>query len=89
MAIKASGVRLCRLLASIVVLRAASPRFAGAVGPDQAPTAPNRLDGRIDSVAFAPDGRSIVSGGSDAILRLWDAASGDLIKTFGPIAEMH
>ena len=39
--------------------------------------------GQVNSVAFSPDGKQIVSGSnSNNIIRLWDAATGRLIKTF-------
>ena len=37
---------------------------------------------KIESIAFSPDGRMIVSGGSGNALKLWDAATGRLIRSF-------
>jgi WD40 repeat protein len=44
-------------------------RFAGHKGP-------------VLSVAFAPDGQRIVSGGADGTVRLWDVATGQEIQGF-------
>jgi hypothetical protein len=38
----------------------------------------------VEAVAFSPDGRFIVSGSYDKTLKLWDAATGALLKTFMP-----
>jgi WD40 repeat protein len=33
----------------------------------------------VTSVSFSPDGKLIVSGGTDRTIRLWDAATGKAI----------
>src|SRR5262249_31492236 len=37
--------------------------------------------GRVSSVAFAPDGASLVSGGWDGSVKLWDAETGHQLDT--------
>ena len=44
---------------------------------DQAPLQANTH--RISSIAFSPDARRLVSGGSDNIVRIWDVAAGQQV----------
>src|SRR6266511_1533375 len=36
----------------------------------------------VTSVAFSPDGRNVVSGNYDNTAKLWDLATGKLVRTF-------
>jgi WD40 repeat protein len=40
-------------------------------------------DTRVTTAHFSPGGRSLVTGGQDGSLRLWDASSGALLSQFG------
>jgi WD domain, G-beta repeat len=37
----------------------------------------------VTSVAFSPDGRTVLSGSFDRTLELWDVATGEALRTFG------
>jgi WD40 repeat protein len=47
------------------------------------PTIQNVIEGHtdeVDSVAFSPDGKHIVSGSHDKTIRVWDAVTGDIVS---------
>jgi WD40 repeat protein len=41
------------------------------------------------SVVFSADGRFVLSGGGDTSVRLWDAATGALLRTFAHADQVH
>jgi WD40 repeat protein len=43
--------------------------------------------GPVNALAFTPDGRRLVTGGQDGVLRLWDAARGTLLAQAAPGAS--
>lgn len=44
----------------------------------------------VNSVAFSPNGRTIISGSTDKTVKLWDSATGSLIRTFtGPAGSVR
>ena len=38
----------------------------------------------VESVAATPDGKTVIAGGQDSVLRVWDGTSGKLIASFPP-----
>jgi WD40 repeat protein/uncharacterized caspase-like protein len=55
---------------------------ARAIAFDAVPTAQLGHSHPVQAVAFSPNGRFVLSGSSDNTLKLWDSASGKLVRTF-------
>ncbi|KAJ1467319.1 WD40-repeat-containing domain protein, partial [Baffinella frigidus] len=53
---------------------------AVAVSPDASTLASGSWDGLV-RVAFSPDGRFLASAGDPATIRVWEVASGSLVRT--------
>jgi WD40 repeat protein len=38
----------------------------------------------VESAAITPDGKTVIAGGQDSVLRVWDGTSGNLLASFPP-----
>lgn len=72
------------LLAVVSFSLAAEPLPTGAIA--RIGSVRLRQPDRPSTLAFAPDGKLLVSGGSDGILRLWDTESGEL-RSIYPVRD--
>src|SRR5438874_1911669 len=76
------AVRVAFLLGGVLALRAVAADEA----PPALPPGTVVLKGHAEAVygiAFTPDGKQVVTASFDKTLKVWDAATGKEIKTFG------
>jgi WD40 repeat protein/uncharacterized caspase-like protein len=71
--------RLIAVWATLLLSLTLCPR---AEALDAVPTAQLGHSGYVVAVAFSPDGRLVLSGSYDHSLKLWEAATGRLVRTF-------
>jgi WD40 repeat protein len=86
-ALRAGELDQAQLLAILVLRGDPTLKKAELILSDAAfqPSARTQLAGHmkpVQSVAFSPDGKIIVSGSADQTMRLWDVTKGQLIRTF-------
>jgi WD40 repeat protein/uncharacterized caspase-like protein len=76
-----SRVALSYLLCALATVLFAS-RALSAEGLPVEIVTPSGHSARVNSVAFSPNGKLVLSASADKTIKLWDVSSGQLIRTF-------
>jgi WD40 repeat protein len=77
-------VKGCLRLLTLGSLGALAPAAAaGDLGPvlNDPTLTIKKLNGYLHSIAFSPEGKTLATGTSDGLVRLWDAASGEELRS--------
>ena len=79
---------ICGPVAAVLLIAAIFAFSGGSGGSGARLLTLSGHSGAVTAVAFAPGGRTLVSGSTDKSLKIWDASSGQILKTLTGDTDM-